>query len=229
MLGIIGAMDVEVNEIKKKIENPAVSEYANIEFVSGRIEGEDVCAAQCGTGKVNAALCAQLMLDRFGVEKIINLGIGGSLSKAVSVKNVVVATEVCQHDIDTTLFNEPPGFIGGLNIVKIPADSALSLALENAAKRCGKTVHRGCIASGDAFISSDEAKEKIADEFGAVCCEMEGGAIGQVCYANGVPFAVLRTISDNSDGELIDYPTLRLYAAETSSSILLEYIKKESR
>lgn len=228
MLGIIGAMDVEVNAIKERVTNKTTAVIAGVQFVCGFIEGVMVCVAQCSPGKVNAALCTQAMIDNFDVEKIINVGVGCSLSKDVVIKNVVIATDVCQYDIDITALGEPLGFINGLNTVKIKTDPELSERLARTAINYGEKIHRGTIASGDTFIADNRLKEKITDNFGALCGEMEGGAIGHTCAANNIPFAVLRSISDGGDlNAQLDYPTFKKIAAEISTAIIVEYIKSE--
>lgn len=228
MLGIIGAMDVEVNALKEKIKNPAATVLAGIEFVCGELEHVMVCVAQCGIGKVNAALCAQIMIDRFAADKIINVGVACSLSPEVAIKNVVIADAVCQHDMDITPAGAPRGYLDGLNTIMIATDKAMSDALAGAAIRCGERIHRGTIASGDIFIASDALKQSIVQEFGAICGEMEGGAIGHVCAANGIPFAVLRSISDGGDeSAAMDYPTFKVVAAKISGAIVLDYIRTE--
>lgn len=228
MLGIIGAMDVEVNAIKERVTNKTTALIAGVQFVCGFIEGVTVCVAQCSPGKVNAALCTQAMIDNFDVDKIINVGVGCSLSKDVVIKNVVIATDVCQYDIDITALGEPLGFINGLNTVKIKTDPDLSERLARTAINYGEKIHRGTIASGDTFIADNQLKEKITDNFGALCGEMEGGAIGHTCAANNIPFAVLRSISDGGDlNAQLDYPTFKKIAAEISTAIIVEYIKSE--
>ena len=226
MLGIIGAMDVETSAVKAKVENKKTSEFAGIEFVCGKIENTDVCVAQCSPGKVNAALCAQLMIDRFSPDAIINIGVACSLNKNIVIKSVVVADEVCQYDFDTS----PVDGIKGLVIdgmVKIPTDKALSDSIFAAAEQNGLTVHRGCIASGDTFIASQALKDGIVRDFGAVCGEMEGGAIGHVCHVNKIPFTVMRSISDGGDENAqLDYPTFKNIAADISTSVILTFIKK---
>ncbi len=225
MIGIIGAMDVEVCALKNKIEDKRVSAFAGIEFECGTIEGAPVCVAQCSSGKVNAAMCAQIMIDKFDVESVINIGVGCSLSKDVVIKNVVIATDVCEYDIDITALGEEKGFINGLGTVKIATDKALSDELVKCAAECSATVHRGSIATGDAFIADSALKRELSEDFGAICGEMEGGAIGHICAANKVPFAVVRSISDggNEDSQL-DYPAFKMVAAEISSSILLRFL-----
>lgn len=225
MIGIIGAMDVEVNTLKQKVKNKTVTNIAGIDFVMGDIEGVMAVVAQCSPGKVNAALCTQAMIDRFSPDCIINVGVGCSLSPEVVIKNVVIASDVCEYDIDITALGEPRGFINGLNMTKVPTDTALSDALARAAINCGERIHRGTVASGDTFIAGEELKHSLKTDFGAICGEMEGGAIGHTCAANGIPFAVLRSISDGGDeNALMDYPTFKNIAAKLSTSIILEYI-----
>lgn len=225
MIGIIGAMDVEVNTLKQKVKNKTVTNIAGIDFVMGDIEGVMAVVAQCSPGKVNAALCTQAMIDRFSPDSIINVGVGCSLSPEVVIKNIVIASDVCEYDIDITALGEPRGFINGLNMTKVPTDTALSDSLARAAINCGERIHRGTVASGDTFIAGEELKHSLKTDFGAICGEMEGGAIGHTCAANGIPFAVLRSISDGGDeNALMDYPTFKNIAAKLSTSIILEYI-----
>lgn len=226
MLGIIGAMDVEVNAVKNKVSDPTVAKIAGIEFVCGNIENVIVCVAQCSPGKVNAALCTQIMIDRFKADSIVNIGVGCSLSSDVVIKNIVVADSVCEYDIDITALGEPKGFVNGLNTVKIATDDSMSRALAQTAVSCGEKIHIGTVATGDTFIASQQLKDSIASEFGAICGEMEGAAIGHVCSANDVPFAVLRCISDGGDeNSIMDYPTFKKIAANISTTILINYIK----
>ncbi len=228
MIGIIGAMDVEVDELKSLVRDGTTSNIAGTDFVCGFIEGVLVCVAQCGIGKVNAALCTQAMIDNFDIDAVINVGVGGSLSPDVVIKNVVIATDVCQHDMDITALGDPRGFIHGVNMIKMPTDEKLSEKLAQTAIRLGEKIHRGGVASGDQFISSKEQKDFIINEFGAICCEMEGAAIGHVCTANSVPFAVVRSISDGGDEDAqIDYPTFKRIAAAVSAKIIIGFIKGE--
>ncbi len=226
MLGIIGAMDVEVSSIKALIKNAKTVKIARCEFVLGTIENAEVCVSQCSPGKVNAAICTQAMIDNFEIDKIINVGVACSLSSEVEIKNIVVASDVCEYDIDITALGEQRGFINGLGVVKIPTDAELSNQLLASAKDITPMAHYGTIASGDTFIASDELKNSIKNDFDAICGEMEGGAIGHTCMANDVPFAVLRSISDggNADAQ-VDYPTFKKIAATMSTAILINYIK----
>ncbi|MCI9111994.1 MAG: 5'-methylthioadenosine/adenosylhomocysteine nucleosidase [Eubacterium sp.] len=228
MLGIIGAMDVEVDAIKKKISNPVTTNLAGCDFVCGFIESVMVCVAQCNPGKVNAALCTQAMIDKFDTDKIINIGVGCSLSEDVVIKNIVIAEDVCQYDIDITALGEPRGYINGLNTIKIETSKEISDKLARIAIVSGEKIRRGTIASGDTFIASSELKKNLKNHFGAICAEMEGAAIGHVCSANNIPFAVLRSISDGGDEKAqLDYPTFKKIAAEKSTAIILKYIETE--
>ncbi|MCI9641754.1 MAG: 5'-methylthioadenosine/adenosylhomocysteine nucleosidase [Eubacterium sp.] len=228
MIGIIGAMDIEIAAIKNKISSPVPTKLAGCTFVCGYIDDVMVCAAQCSPGKVNAALCAQAMIDKFDIDQIINIGVGCSLAEDIVVKNIVIADNVCQYDIDITALGEPRGFINGLNTIKIEADKEISDTLARIAINSGEKIRRGTIASGDTFIADTELKQFINHHFGAVCGEMEGAAIGHVCMANHIPFAVLRSVSDGGDENAqLDYPTFKKIAAEKSTTIILKYIASE--
>ena len=229
MLGIIGAMDVEVAAVKAKVCDSTQTVIAGITFVCGYIENVMVTVAQCSPGKVNAAICAQIMIDVFKADKIINIGVGCSLDSDVVIKNVVIASDVCEYDIDITALGEPRGFINGLNVINVKTDDALSEELSRCAISCGEKIHRGTVASGDTFIADNKLKSYLAEQFGAICGEMEGGAIGHTCACNNVPFAVLRSISDGGDTQAqMDYPTFKTIAAKISTNIILEYIKSQN-
>lgn len=228
MLGIIGAMDVEVDAIKAKIKDGVSTKVAGTEFVTGYIENVMVTVARCSPGKVNAALCTQAMIDNFDVDKVINVGVACSLDPKVIIKNIVIATDVCQYDIDITALGEPKGYINGINMIKIPTDPELSELLARTAINSGERIHRGTVASGDTFIGNARQKEEIARDFGAVCGEMEGGAVGQVCSANNIPFAILRSISDGGDeNAAMDYPTFKKIAADMSATIITKLIETQ--
>ena len=214
MIGIIGAMDVEVRTIKDKMTGTVTTRAAGCDFVTGELKGVMITVVQCAPGKVNAALCTQLLIDRFQVDRVINIGVACSLSERVVIKNIVIATDVCQYDIDITALGEPKGFINGLGTIKVATDPTLSDRLARTAINSGERIHRGTVA--------------IAGEFDALCGEMEGGAVGQVCAANGVPFAVMRAISDGGDeNAAMDYPTFKKIAAELSATILTRFVAEE--
>ena len=227
LTGIIGAMVVETNAIKALIENKKVESFSGIEFVSGKLYGKDVVVAQCGIGKVFAGICAEAMILKYAPDRIINVGVAGTLSEKVGLLDTAVSTAVVQHDMDTSPLGDPVGLISGINIVKIPASEKLADEIYSAAANIGLNCAKGVIASGDQFIADKKKKDFIRDTFGAIACEMEGAAIGQVCYINGVDFAVIRCISDNADSEAgeMDYPTLCEKAATNSQRLLEELFK----
>ena len=227
LTGIIGAMVVETNAIKALIENKTVDSFSGIEFVSGKLYGKDVVVAQCGIGKVFAGICAEAMILKYAPDRIINVGVAGTLSEKVGLLDTAVSTAVVQHDMDTSPLGDPVGLISGINIIKIPASEKLADEIYSAAANIGLNCAKGVIASGDQFIADKKKKDFIRDTFGAIACEMEGAAIGQVCYINGVDFAVIRCISDNADSEAgeMDYPTLCEKAATNSQRLLEELFK----
>ena len=213
MIGIIAAMDVEMKSLRSFMTDTKTETVSGITFVSGTLEGKLVVTAVCGIGKVFAAMCAQTMILRYQPERIVNTG-------------VAISSAVVQHDMDTSALGDPLGLISGVNKVQLPADSDLCGQLSACATVLGIRTETGVIASGDQFISSAERKDAIIKTFGAIACEMEGAAIGQVCYVNRVPFCVLRAISDSADGSShMDYPTFVGMAAEQSVKLLRTFLK----
>ena len=226
MIGIIAAMDVEMKSLRTHIENPVTETISGITFVSGSLEGKQVVTAVCGIGKVFAAMCAQTMILHFSPDEIVNTGVAGTLSDKLNIGSVAVSTAVVQHDMDTQALGDPIGLISGLNKVYLPADDRLCDHLSACAKVLGISTQSGVIASGDQFVASPARKAEIARTFKAIACEMEGAAIGQVCYVNRVPFCVLRAISDSADGSShVDYPTFVKMAADQSVKLLLSFLR----
>ncbi len=222
MIGIIGAMSVEVEELKAKVEDAKSEVISGTEYVCGRLCGREVVIAKCGIGKVFAALCANTMILRYGVKSIINTGVAGTLVSCLNILDFAVSSAVVQHDIDTTILGDAPGLISGLNIVEIPASRTLSSLALNIALDQGTACARGIIASGDQFISSAERKDFIRTTFGAIACEMEGAAIGHACYVSGVDFVIIRCISDSATGEAeMEYPEMVSRAAVKSEALVL--------
>lgn len=226
MTGIIGAMDIEVDLLKSLLENKSVQKISGIDFVSGTLYGKDVVAARCGVGKVNAAMCAQTMILKYAPDAVINTGVGGSLSNSLNIGDIAMAEFVVQSDVDTSPLGDPVGFISTVNILKIPCCKSVVNALEAAANTLGLHSVRGVISTSDSFIADGAQKDWLAKTFGAIACEMEGGSIGQVCYANNVSFSVIRAISDKADGSShMDYGEFCSLAAKNSAAIICEYMK----
>ncbi len=229
MIGFICALDAEVEGIKQLMLNKTEAVFAKIPYAKGEIFGQEVVCCECGVGKVNAAMSAQIMIDRYHPDRIINSGIAGSLSEEIRIGDLVVADDCVQHDMDVTEMGDPLGQIQFNDEVRIylPADTATADRLEKACQLPDDTqVFRGRIASGDVFISSRDHRQAIADIFDALACEMEGAAVGQVCYRNAVPFTILRCISDDfNENDYMDYMKFRSVAAEKTISVITEFIR----
>ena len=226
MIGIIAAMDVEMKSLRSYMENTETEVISGIRFVRGTLEGKDVVTAVCGIGKVFAALCAQTMILHYQPQCIINTGVAGTLTDALTIGSIAVSSAVVQHDMDTSPLGDPVGLISGINKVELPADRLLTGQLSACAKVMGIKTATGVIASGDQFVASAERKVFIVEHFKAIACEMEGAAVGQVCYVNKVPFCVLRAISDSADGSShMDYPTFVQMAAEQSVALMRRFMR----
>ncbi len=226
MIGIIGAMQTEVELLISRIEGREKRTASGIDFFSGKIENKNVVVAKCGIGKVFAAICAQTMILEYGVSLIINTGVGGAISDELEIGDIAVSSTVVQHDMDTSAIGDPVGLISGINIIEIPADKKTADTVIGAAEKLGYRCLSGIVASGDRFIAGAENKKKISDAFSALVCEMEGAAIGQVCYVNNIPFCVVRAVSDKADGTSgVDYMTFVASAAEKNARLVLEAIK----
>ncbi len=220
-LGIIGAMDIEVAALKEKMEGLTVRTLSGMEFCTGTLRGLPVVIVKCGVGKVNAAMCAQVLISCFGVTHLVNTGIAGSLCARLDIGDLVVSRDVMHHDFDCCHFGYPAGKVPGMDVVAFPADVAMIAMAQEAAQAVHPGhVQLGRVASGDQFVCSQEKKQAIIDMTGALCTEMEGAAIAQTAYRNGVPFVVLRAISDKADNSAeMDYPTFEKLAAERCAAV----------
>ena len=225
-IGIIGAMEPEVEAIIATLEDKAEECVSGITFYTGKIGEKSVAVAKCGIGKVFASLCAQTMILKFAPDLLVNTGVGGALASGITTGDIVIASDLCQHDMDTSAIGDPKGLVSGINMIYFEADKRAGEILLNTAKSLGLNARLGRIASGDKFIASGEDKTRIITDFAADACEMEGCAIAQVAYVNGTPFAVVRAISDSADGEAtMDYPTFLPIAARNSTNLTLALVK----
>ena len=226
-VGVIGAMKHEIDALKPKLENGGMVTVSGIEFVYGELFGMNVVAAQCGVGKVFAGICAEAMILTFKPDVIINAGVGGSLTDKRDIGDAGIASAVVQHDMDTTPLGDPKGLISGINKVYFECSQKYTALLEEAAVAHGIHSEKGVIASGDCFVNSEEKRSELRNEFSAIVCEMEGGAIGHVCFVNGTDFCILRTISDNGDeNSNNDYAQSLAKAAAAELEILDEFLKR---
>lgn len=201
-IGIIGAMDVEVASLKENMEISRVEVYAGMTFQEGKLGQTQVVVVRSGICKVNAALCVQLLVDHFLVTHVINTGVAGSLNNDINIGDIVVSTGARYHDVDATIFGYQPGEIPQQGMVSFPADEFMQRAAKEAVEHAAPDVKvfRGQVISGDQFISAKEKKQQLRRDFPeAMCCEMEGTAIAQAACLNGIPFVIIRAISDKAD------------------------------
>lgn len=220
-LGIIGAMDVEVATLKEKMENVTVQVHARSEYYEGTLEDCPAVVVQCGVGKVNAALCAQILISVYGVTHIVNTGIAGSLCADLDIGDLVISRDAIHHDFDLHFWGRPIGQVPGMDVTAFPADEALMAAAFAAAEAENPGHNKiGRVASGDQFICSKEQKDKIISDTEALCAEMEGASIAHAAYRNGVPFVIIRAISDKADDSAeMDYPTFERTAAHRCANV----------
>ena len=227
-LGIIGAMAVEVAALKEKMADLQTRLIAGMEFFEGTLEGLPAVVVQCGIGKVNAAMCTQILCSGFGVSHVVNTGIAGSLCSELDIGDLVVSRDAMYHDFDCNAFGYPHGKVPGMDVIAFPADKTLMDHAFAAAESVNPGHTRvGRVASGDQFVCDQALKDKIISVTLAFCTEMEGAAIAHTAYRNGVPFVILRAISDKADGSAeMDYPTFEAIAADRCARVTLTMAKR---
>lgn len=226
-IGIIGAMELEVETLKSKLQDLQVTSRAGMQFFAGVLNGVDTVICQSGIGKVNAALCVQIMADLFAVTHVINTGVAGSLDAALDIGDVAISTDVMYHDFHVGPFGYDWGQVPGMDVRGFPADEAMVAAAEEVCREQGVNCRRGRIVSGDQFVAEKEEKEAIIARVGGLCTEMEGAAIAHAAYRNGIPVLVLRAISDKADDSAeMDYPTFERMAAENSARLVEALVAK---
>lgn len=225
-MGIIGAMESEVQNLITRMEGVSYGEKAGRRFAVGQLAGKEVVVVQSGIGKVAAAITAQILVDEFGVDALLNTGMAGGLDSRLAVKDLVIATAALQHDFDITAFGHARGFMYGEDDQKptlFVADAALCAKARAAAEAVlpvGSKAIDGIVASGDIFVDDSALKAQLRDSFGAAAAEMEGAAIAQAAVANGVPFVILRTISDLAEHQAnISFDELEQYVGKLAGDI----------
>lgn len=231
MLGIIGAMDEEVIKVKEKMTDVKVVSKASMDFYEGKLSGSPVVVVRSGIGKVNAAVCTQILIDDYKVDKVINTGIAGSLDAKIDIGDIVLSTDTLEHDVDAAGFGYEPGQIPRMDVLSFKADEQLRNIAKEACLLVNPdiSVFEGRVVSGDQFISDKEKKEFLIKTFSGLCTEMEGSAIGHTAYLNNVPFLIIRAISDKADDSAtVDYPAFEKKAIEHSVNLILEICKRLS-
>jgi len=229
MIGIIGAMKEEVSELIREMKEAETSEEAGMKFCSGLLSGKAAVIVISGIGKVNAAACTQILIDRFKPDCIINTGIAGALDPGLSIGDIVLSSDAVQHDVDVTHFGYKPGQVPQMKVLAFPADKKL---IDTAKEAVSETepdigVMTGRVASGDCFVADTETKDRIRKAFGAACCEMEGASIAQVSYINRIPFLIIRAMSDKADGTSpLIYAAFEKNASSHFVKLMLAMVRK---
>lgn len=229
MLGIIGAMEIEVVKLKELMEDVKVVKKASMEFYQGKLSNKEVVVVRAGVGKVNAACCTQVLIDNFDISYVVNTGIAGSLQAKIDIGDVVLATDAIEHDVDAAAFGYAPGQIPGMKVLSFEADEKLRELAKDSCLKVNPSIHvyEGRVVTGDQFISDKRKKQWLVDTFDASCTEMEGAAIAQAAYLNEVPFLIVRAISDKADDSAeMDYPAFEALAAENSVRLMIELAGK---
>ena len=227
-IGIIGAMELEVEQLKKEMAVKSVVTKAGMDFFEGTLDDVPVVVVRSGIGKVNAALCVQILADVFQVSHVINTGVAGSLNAKLDIGDILISRDALHHDMDTTIFGYQPGEVPQMGFREFRADERM---MELAREACEKVnpdirVMFGRVGSGEQFISSKEVKERLVALFQGDCAEMEGASIAHGAYLNGLPFVIIRAISDKADDSAeMDYPTFEAAAAKHSAALVKEMIK----
>lgn len=222
-IGIIGAMDLEVEHLKGEMQISRIVDKAGMEFYTGTLKGVDVVIVRSGIGKVNAGLCTQILADVFQVTRIINTGVAGSLNAKLDIGDILISRDALYHDVDVRIFGYQLGEVPQMGCREFKADKAMIEAAVSSCKEVNPDIHVevGRILSGDQFISDKAKKETLIADFQGDCTEMEGAAIAHSAYLNKIPFVIIRAISDKADDSAeMDYPTFEREAAKHSAKLV---------
>lgn len=227
-IGIIGAMELEVEQLKKEMAVESVIKKAGMDFFEGTLSDVPVVVVRSGIGKVNAALCVQILADVFRVSHVINTGVAGSLNAKLDIGDILISRDALHHDMDATIFGYRPGEVPQMGFREFKADERMMELARKACEKANPDIHVmfGRVVSGDQFISSKEVKERLIAQFQGDCTEMEGASIAHGAYLNSLPFVIIRAISDKADDSAeMDYPTFETAAAKHSAALVKEMIK----
>jgi adenosylhomocysteine nucleosidase len=219
-------MEEEVVNLRESMDIISAKNVIGLDFYLGKLSGNNVVVVRSGIGKVNAAICTQVLIDMYAVDCIINVGVAGAVDKSLTIGDIVVSSDAVQHDFDTSALGDEPGVISRMDESVFAADERLVSLAKETVEGLGYPVCVGRVASGDQFVASPELKSKIKALFKPVCCEMEGAAIAHTCYLNKIPFVILRAISDNADdsGD-VDYERFFRESALKAASIIKKMVE----
>lgn len=222
VIGLIGAMDEEVELLLAQLENKETKVKAGVTYAAGTIHGKQVVVCKSGVGKVNAAVTTQVLIDTFGVSKVLFTGVAGALHPELNIGDIVISSSCMQHDMDVTPLGFARGVIPYQEVSDFPADQHLvELAEEACKEQAAGHFITGKVLSGDQFIASRETVQTLYEDLGGACAEMEGSAVAQVCYMNSVPYVVIRSMSDKADGSAhVNFPEFTVKASKLSHEIV---------
>lgn len=227
-IGIIGAMEEEVALLRERLEAAPCGDCCGLSFYSADIKSRRVIIVKSGIGKVNAAVCAQVLIDRFGADAVINVGVAGGVDDKLEIGDIVISSDAVEHDMDASPLGDPRGTIPRMEESYFKADTTLAeLAIKASEETLsGHRAYMGRVASGDQFIVDNSVKAFLHDELGASCAEMEGAAIAHVCWLNKTPFVIVRSISDNVNGNNgISFEEFTPLAAKNSAAVVLKILE----
>lgn len=223
---VIAALDFEVELIRDALENMEETELLGAPVYNGMIGGNRVVVMRCGMGKVSAGIGTQALIDAYHPDYVINTGCAGALSPALGIGDIVLSDCVVEWDLDLRAIGYPLGYIDALSRVEMEASPELCGRIESVIPETEHVV-RGMVVSGDQFVSTDEQRKLILDNFpGALCAEMEGAAVGHVCIQNDTPFCIIRSMSDTADGKSgVNYADFSVEASRKSAAWLIEMLQ----
>jgi adenosylhomocysteine/aminodeoxyfutalosine nucleosidase len=225
-IAIMGAMREEIEPILAALGEYTSEEHAGNVYYRAEYAGHELVIAYSKIGKVFSAITASVMLERYGAKALLFIGVAGGISKELKIGDLIMASALCQHDVDITAFGHPDGFIPESSVMIQTDDDLRSLASEIAIDM-GVELYEGIIATGDQFVASAERKGWIEKTFNADALEMEGASVACVCHNFSVPFFVLRSISDSADGDAgMDFDTFLKSSAQVSAKFILEMVKR---
>ncbi len=225
-LGLIFAMDEEMDALAKYIEIDNIYHIFDLTFLEGHYNNIKLILAKCGVGKVNAARCTQILIDNMKVDAIINIGVAGGLSNALSIGSLVIGEKMVQHDFDITAFHHEKGYIPDIGVYMEADEYLLKTALTTSLKY-NIPVFKGVIASGDIFCTDPKMSLKIHEKFNALCTEMEGASVAQIALLSHIPFLIIRSISDTPNNH--NEKTYEEFLEESCAHVanfMLHYLKE---
>lgn len=227
MIGIITAISSELEAVKKYLESSEIYEKAGMTFYKGKINNKDVVLVKSGVGKVNAASCTQILIDKYNVDKVINMGVGGALANSLMIGDIVISKDTMQYDMDASAFGHKKGEIPNLDVIYFQADQSLINSAVTAAIDSEIRYQAGRIMTADLGLSDSKLKRELVNEYNGLICDMEGAAIAQVAYINNVPFLIIRSVSDNADEEAMDlYSQNAKNSSEAGAELVLKMLEK---